>query len=75
MVTLMLRCSDDLEWIKAGGKNINDIQYADDTALIKTSQAQLQKLVTEVEQESKKLAMALNEDKTECMVVTKERFI
>ena len=41
--------------------------------MVATSQTELQKLVTKVEEESRKMTLGLNEDKTECMVVTKEK--
>ena len=36
--------------VEVGGMNINNIRYADDTVLIATSQEDLQKLVTKLEQ-------------------------
>ena len=61
-----MRCIDD--W-KNRGKNINDIRYGDDAVLIETLQAELQKLVTKIEEE---MGIALHEDKTKCMLVVKE---
>ena len=67
------RCIDDLEGIKVGEKNINSIRYADNTVLKATSQVELQNLATKVEEESKELGIALNENKTECTAVTKKK--
>ena len=42
--------------IKIAGKNINNIRYADDTALMAESEEELKSLLMKVKQESEKLA-------------------
>ena len=42
--------------IKFGGRNINNLRYADDTTLITESEAELKSLLMKVKEESKKLA-------------------
>ena len=54
----ILRCINDLEGIKAGGKNIKNIWCADHTELIATTWAEFQKLVTKVDEESDNMGMA-----------------
>ena len=43
---------EDLEGISINGKNLNNIRYADDTALIANSQDKLQEIVNEVKYQS-----------------------
>ena len=61
--------------IKVGGINNNNIRYADDTALIATSQVNLQRLVDRVVVESTAYDMEVNVKKTECMVMTKKESV
>jgi len=49
------------------------LRYADDTVLIADSEEKLQNLVNIVNENSNKFGMALNEKKTEAMVITKKR--
>ena len=42
---------EDVEGIKIGGRNINNIRYADDTVLISDSEEKLQRLVDELSEE------------------------
>ena len=58
-----------------GGINVNNIRYADDTALIATSQVNLQRLVDRVVMESTAYGMEVNVKKTECMVMTKKESV
>ena len=71
----ILRNLDDLNGIKVNGENINNIRYADDTALIAGSQEDLQKLLNTVVAESERMGLSLNVKKTECMVVSKKSVI
>ena len=42
--------------IKAAGRNINNLRYADDTTLMAESEEELKSLLMEVKEESEKLA-------------------
>ena len=42
--------------IKIAGRNINHLRYADDTTLMAESEEELKSLLTQVKEESKKLA-------------------
>ena len=54
----ILRNLDDLNGIKVNGENINNIRYADDTALIAGSQEDLQKLLNTVVAESERMGLS-----------------
>ena len=43
--------------IKIGGRNINNLQYADDTTLMAESEEELKSLSMRVKEESEKLAL------------------
>ena len=63
---------DDENSISIGGKNITNIRFADDTALLAFSEAALQKLIDLVVEESKKNCLELNAAKNIVMIVTKK---
>lgn len=67
----IMRGIADLEGVKVGGVNINNIRYADDTAIIATSETKLQNLMDRVVNDSQALGMEVNTQKTECMVIKK----
>ena len=46
--------------IKIAGRNINNIRYADDTALIAESEEELKSLLMKVKEESEKVGLKLN---------------
>ena len=50
--------------IKIAGRNINNLRYADDTTLMAESEEQLRSLLTEVKEESEKVGLKLNIQKT-----------
>ena len=50
----------DLEGVQIGDMNINNLRYADDTALIADSNEKLQKILDRVVLESKKMGLAIN---------------
>ena len=72
---MIMRATTNMAGIKVGGININNIRYADDTALIATSQVNLQRLVARVVVESTAYGMEVNVKKTECMVMTKKESV
>ena len=52
--------------IKISGKNINNLRYSDDTALMAESE-ELKSLLVKVKEESEKVALKLNIQKTKIM--------
>ena len=61
---MIMRATTNMAGIKVGGINVNNIRYADDTALIATSQVNLQRLVHRVVVESTAYGMEVNVKKT-----------
>ena len=53
--------------IKIAGRNINNLRYADDTTLTAESEEELKSLLMKVEEESEKLDLKLNSQKTKIM--------
>ena len=53
--------------IKIAGKNINNLRYADDTTLIAESEEELKSLLTKVKEESEKVGLKVNIQKTKIM--------
>ena len=53
--------------IKIAGRNINNLRYADDTTLMAESEAELKRLLMKVKEESKKVGLKLNIQKTMIM--------
>ena len=59
---------DDLQaGIKTGGRNINNLRYADDTTLMAESKEELKSLLMKVKEESEKAGLKLNMQKTKVM--------
>ena len=54
--------------IKIAGRNINNCRYADDTTLMAESEEQLKSLLMKVKEESEKVGLKLNIQKTKVMV-------
>ena len=54
------------------GTNYNNLQYADDTALIENSEEKLQRLLKVVAKESERLGLRINCDKTYVLVASKK---
>ena len=53
--------------IKIAGRNINNLRYADDTTLMAESEEELKSLLMKVKEESEKLGLKLNIQKTKIM--------
>ena len=53
--------------IKTAGRNINNLRYADDTTLLAESEEELKSLLMKVKEESKKVGLKLNIEKTKIM--------
>ena len=53
--------------IKIAGRNINHLRYADDTTLMTESEEELKSLLMKVKEESEKVGLKLNIQKTKIM--------
>jgi len=53
--------------IKTAGRNINNLRYADDTTLMVESKEELKTLLMKVKEESEKIGLSLNIQKTKIM--------
>ena len=53
--------------IKSAGRNINNLRYADDTTLMAESEEELKSLLMKVKEESEKVSLKLNIQKTKIM--------
>ena len=53
--------------IKTAGRNINNLRYADDTTLMAESEEELKNLLMRVKEESEKVGLKLNIQKTKIM--------
>ena len=61
-----------LDWkkqagIKIAGRNINNLRYVDDTTLMAESEEELKSLLMKVKEESEKVGLKLNIQKTKIM--------
>ena len=54
--------------IKIAGRNIHNLRYADDTTLMAESEEELKSLLMKVKEESEKVGLKLNIQKTKIMV-------
>ena len=53
--------------IKIAGRNINNLRYGDDTTLMAESEEELKSLLVKVKEESEKVGLKLNIQKTKIM--------
>ena len=53
--------------LKIAGRNINNLRYADDTTLMAESEEELKRLCMKVKEESEKVGLKLNIQKTKIM--------
>ena len=58
------RLEETQVWIKVSGRNINNLRYADDTTLMAESEEELNSLLMKVKEESEKVGLKLNIQKT-----------
>ena len=61
-----------MKGITIHGHNINNLRYADDTALVATSQNDLQEIVTKVKVESGRAGLDMNVKKTKTMIISRD---
>ena len=57
---LNARLDESYAGIKTGGRNINNLRYADDTTLMAESEEKLKSLLIRVKEESGKAGLKLN---------------
>ena len=68
---MVMRQLQDIEGIKIGGYNINNVRYADDTVLVADDAEKLQELVSVVVRASEERGLTVNKEKTKVMVASK----
>ena len=61
------RLDEEQAGIKIAGRNINNLTYADDTTLMAESEEELKSLLMKVKEESEKVGLMLNIQKTKIM--------
>ena len=61
--------------IKITGRNINNLRYADDTTLMAESEKELKSLWMKVKEESEKVGLKLNIQKTKIVVIWSHHFM
>ena len=64
---LTARLDEAQAGIKIAGRNINNLRYADDTTLVAESEEELKSLLMKVKEESEKVGLKLNIQKTKIM--------
>ena len=62
-----------MEGVNVGGHNINNLRYANDTALLTLDKQKLQNLLTTVNDKGKLYGMEINVKKTKSMVPSKKQ--
>ena len=61
--------------IKIAGRNINNLRYANDTTLMAESEEELKSLLMKVKEESEKVGLKLNIQKTKIMASGPHHFM
>ena len=61
------RLNESQTGIKISGRNINNLRYADDTTLMAESEEEIKSLLMKVKEESEKVGLKLNIQKTKTM--------
>ena len=61
--------------IKIAGRNINNLRYADDTTHVAESEEELKSLLMKVKEESEKVGLKLNIQKTKIMASSPNHFM
>ena len=72
---MIMRQIEEIEGLKIGGNNINNIRYPDDTVLTADSEEKLQELLNKLMEESENKGLELNSKKTESMIITRKTSI
>ena len=66
-ITRNARLDEAQAGIKIAGRNINNLRYTDDTTLMAESKEELKSLLMKVKEESEKVGLKLNIQKTKIM--------
>ena len=66
---MIMRKINHMDGVKLGGLNVNNIRYADDTAIVADSEEQLQNLIDVITEESRKFGLEINKRKTFSMTI------
>ena len=66
-ITQNVRLDEAQAGIKIAGRNINHLRYADDTTLMAETEEELKSLLRKVKEESEKVGLKLNIQKTKIM--------
>ena len=66
---------DSQAGIKIAGRNINNLRHVDDTILMAESEQELKSLLMRVKEESEKVALKLNIQKTKIMASWSHHFL
>ena len=61
--------------IRIAGRNINNLRYADDTTLMAESEEELKNLLMKVKEDSEKVGLKLNIQKTKIMASGSHHFM
>ena len=61
--------------IKIARRNITNLRYADDSTLMEESEEELKSLLMKVKEESKKVGLKLNIQKTKIMSIRSQHFM
>ena len=64
--------SDELPDSVIGGKNLNNLRYAEDTALLAESESAIQDIIDVVRQNSEEMGLSMNVKKAKAMVVCRD---
>ena len=59
--------NEEQAWIKIARRNINNLRFADDTILMAESEEELKSLLMKVKEESEKVGLKLNTQKSKIM--------
>ena len=62
-----------MKGVTVGGRNINNLCYADDTVLLAENEADLQNLLNVIREKSTEYGLNMNVKKTKVMVISKKR--
>ena len=65
---MIMRHIKEMERIRVGGVNVNNLRYADDTALLADEEKKLQELLDVVVTESERKGLKINKKKSFVMV-------
>ena len=69
----IMKALEDMDGVKVGGVNINNLRYVDDALVIAESLEQLQALMEVLKDESLEKGLEINIKKTETMVISKKK--